>query len=143
MGDLPSVFVFAVLTLLPLRRIIYVCASMKHPIRRRLMYLGFQGLRGIAQALPLGAVRAAGRGLGLAAYGLLGAQRRLTLRHLDEAFGTSLTGARRRRLARGAFRNLGQSMMEWLALSRCSSERLQRLIRAEGVEHLQIGRAHV
>ncbi|MBI2105133.1 MAG: LPS export ABC transporter periplasmic protein LptC [Candidatus Omnitrophica bacterium] len=110
---------------------------MKHPVRRRLMYLGFQGLRGAAQWLPLGAAQGLGRGLGLAAYGLLGVQRRLALRHLEGAFGPALTPAQRRRVARGVFRNLGQNAMEWLALPRRSPERLQRLITADGVEHLR------
>ena len=76
---------------------------MKHPIRRRLMYLGFQGLRALVQGLPLWAIRALGRGMGLLAYGLLWDQRRLTMEHLAIAFGSTLTPAKRRRVARGVF----------------------------------------
>ena len=101
------------------------------------MYLGFQGLRAAAAWLPLRAAQALGRGAGLAAYGLLGAQRRLALRHLDGAFGSSLAPDQRRRVARGVFRNLGQSVLEWFVLSRWSLEQVQRLITADGVEHLR------
>jgi len=101
------------------------------------MYLGFQGLRGAARWLPVGVAQLLGRGAGLAAYSLLGAQRRLALRHLEGAFGPALSPTQRRRVARGVFRNLGQSLLEWLALSWGSSEQLQRLISADGVEHLR------
>ena len=109
---------------------------MKHPIRRRLMYLGFQGLRGLIQVLPLSAARAIGRALGWVAYGVLAGQRRLTLEHLEYALGTTTSPAQRLRIARRVFLNLGQTAMEWMLLPRLSPAWLQRLIAAEGVEHL-------
>ena len=84
---------------------------MKHPIRRRLMSLGFQGLRQGAQWLPLGASRAFGRALGWLAFVLLRSQRRLTQTHLAFALGDSLSAAQRRRVAGRVFENLGQNIM--------------------------------
>ncbi|MDP3722229.1 MAG: LPS export ABC transporter periplasmic protein LptC [Candidatus Omnitrophota bacterium] len=110
---------------------------MKHPIRRRLMYLGFQGLRGVGRVLPLGVARALGRGLGVLAYGLLGSQRRLTGEHLHQAFGETLSPAQRRRLGLRVFVNLGQTVMEWMALPACSTRRLHQLITCEGLVHLR------
>ena len=110
---------------------------MKHPIRRRLMYLGFQGLRALVQGLPLWAIRALGRGMGLLAYGLLWDQRRLTMEHLAIAFGSTLTPAKRRRVARGVFQNLAQNALEWMWLPRCSTKELLRLTACEGIEHLR------
>jgi len=101
------------------------------------MYLGFQGLRGVAQVLPFGASRVVGGALGLAAYGILGAQRRLTEDHLAYAFGESLTPSQRRRVARRVFTNLGRSAVEWLQLPRLSSNDLQRLVASDGVKHLR------
>lgn len=110
---------------------------MKHPIRRRLMYLGFQALQALVRALPLSAARALGRVLGGSAYVLLRSQRRLTLDHLRTAFGGSLSTPARKRVARGVFVNLGQSMVEWLLLPTLSPAALQQLITSEGVEHLR------
>ena len=101
------------------------------------MYLGFQGLRGLAQMLPFPAACRVGRALGGFAYVLLGPYRRLTLTHLQEAFGESLTLAQRRQIARGVFRNLGQNTIEWLSLPKLSAEALKRLITSEGIEHLR------
>ncbi|MBI3321000.1 MAG: LPS export ABC transporter periplasmic protein LptC [Candidatus Omnitrophica bacterium] len=110
---------------------------MKHPIRRRFMYLGFRGLQGLIGRLPLIAARRLGRALGLVAYGLLGDQRRLTQHHLALAFGEELTGAQRRRIARQVFVNLGQNAMEWLVLPRLLPATLRGLVTAQGLEHIQ------
>lgn len=115
---------------------------MKHPIRRRLMYLGFQGLRGLGRVLPLWVARALGRGLGVLAYGLLWSQRRLTGEHLDQAFGEALSPAQRRRLGLRVFVNLGQTVMEWMVLPACSTQRLNPLITCEGLAHLRQALAH-
>src|SRR3989338_731504 len=110
---------------------------MKHPIRRRLIYLLFQGLRLVVQAVPLGAARAVGCLLGASAYVLLRGQRRLADAHLQAAFGDRMTAAERRAIAWRMFLNLGQNGMEWLQLARWSPRRLQEMITAEGVEHLR------
>ncbi len=101
------------------------------------MYLGFQGLRMVCQALPLGLARAIGRGLGAVAYAVLAPARRLTQEHLAYAFGDSLSRAQRRRIARGVFDNLGQSAVEWLKLPGWSAKELQALVVSDGVEHLR------
>ncbi len=110
---------------------------MKQPVLRRLMFLGFQGLRAAASLLPLPAASVLGRALGSAAFVLLWGQRRLAERHLAYAFGEQLSAAERRRIAHGVFRNLGETMMEWLALPRFSSSDLKRLIACEGLEHVR------
>lgn len=110
---------------------------MKHPIRRRLFYLGFQVLKACVQALPLPAAQAVGRAVGSAAYYLAASQRRLAKRHLALAFGQALPPAEQRKAALGAFQNLGQNIAEWLVLPRLSVAQVQRLIDAEGVEHLR------
>ena len=101
------------------------------------MYLGFQALRLAAQALPLPMARAIGAGLGWLAFWLLAGQRRLTLQHLAYAFGDPLSASQRRRIARKVFVNLGRNVMEWLQLPKLSAEELQRLVSAEGIEHIR------
>ncbi len=110
---------------------------MKHPIRRRFMYLGFQGLRLFAQSLPSGLSRTLGQVLGTLAFWLLAGQRRLALQHLSLALGESVSPAERRRIAQGVFRNLGQNIVEWFRLSRDSNDRIQELVSAEGVEYVR------
>ena len=110
---------------------------MKHPIRRRLMYLGFRGLQTIVRLLPLRAARGVGTCLGLVTYGVIGSQRRLTLEHLAYAFGNALTPSFRQQVARGVFCTLGQNAMEWLKLPSLSAEQVCRLVDCEGVEHLR------
>src|SRR3989338_2967568 len=110
---------------------------MKHPIRRRFMYLGFQGLRALAQALPLAAARALGSTLGSLLYLCLPGQRRLTREHLRAAFGQDMSEAERARIARRVFINLGQTFMEWLHLPAMSAASLQALITCEGLDHLR------
>jgi len=101
------------------------------------MYLGFQGLRVLALLLPLGAAQVLGRAIGRLGYWLLPGQRRLTLAHLERAFGASLEPGRRARIARGVFENLGQNIMEWLLLPKLSQQALQRQVACEGLEHLR------
>lgn len=101
------------------------------------MYLGFQGLRALAQILPAPAVRWVGGALGLAAYGLLWDQRRLTLQHLELALGPELSAAQRRRVARRVFINLSRNVLEWLRLPSVSLREIERIVRAEGIEHLR------
>ena len=110
---------------------------MKHPIRRRLMYLGFHELRVVAQRLPFEWAQAVGRALGTLAYHVLSVQRRLTEEHLALALGAALTRQQRRQTARTMFRNLGQNMMEWLVLPKLSMEAIRQLVTCDGVEHLR------
>jgi KDO2-lipid IV(A) lauroyltransferase len=101
------------------------------------MYLGFQGLRALAQTLPLAACRAVGRVLGGIAFLGLSGQRRLTAAHLQEGLGGQVSGAELRRIGRGVFQHLGQTFMEWLHLPAISRDRLQGLVACEGLEHLR------
>ncbi len=110
---------------------------MKHPIRRRLMYLGFQGLRTVVQMLPLRAARAVGRGFGTIVFIAVRSQRQLTLTHLRYAFGESLSLHQCRMVARGVFRNLGQNAMEWLLLPKLSSKDVAGMIQGQGIEHVR------
>ncbi|MBI4343865.1 MAG: LPS export ABC transporter periplasmic protein LptC [Candidatus Omnitrophica bacterium] len=110
---------------------------MKHPMRRRFMYWGFLGLQAVARLLPVGAAQACGRWLGRVAWLLLRREAARTEQHLAYAFGEALSAPQRRRIARQVFVNLGQTAMEWLLLPRLSPQAIQRLVTAEGIEHLR------
>ena len=89
------------------------------------------------QALPLPVVRSLGRAIGFLAWLGLRDQRRLAMRHLEQALGSSLRASQRRAITRRLFMNLGQTAMEWMVLPRLSLQTINSLIRAEGLEHLR------
>ena len=101
------------------------------------MYLGFQGLRALAHALPLAACRSIGRAVGRLAFLSLADQRRLAMAQLTEALGKELPQSEVRRIGQGVFENLGQSLMEWLHLPAIPKDGLQKLVECEGLEHLR------
>jgi KDO2-lipid IV(A) lauroyltransferase len=117
---------------------------MKHPIRRRVLYVLFKLAQAAACWLPLAWLRAIGRALGQTAGICLPAQRRLIDQHLSFAFGDSLSAQERRHIAKGVFLNLGQTFMEWLGMPKLSVKAMQDLITVEGLEHLQaaLSRGH-
>lgn len=86
--------------------------------------------------LPLALLAPIGRGAGLLAYALVGERRRVTLTNLRLCF-PHWTDAERRRVARRHFQGVGRAALEHGILWWSSKERVQRLVRVEGLEHLQ------
>ena len=86
--------------------------------------------------LPLPLLAALGRGLGLLLYALVRERRRITLINLGLCF-PQLSATEKSALARRHFAVLGRSLLElglgWWA----APERIKRLVRLEGEEHLQ------
>ena len=86
--------------------------------------------------LPLALLAPLGRALGLALY-LLGRERReVALTNLKLCF-PQWSQAERRRVARRHFQAFGRSLIEHGILWWSSRERVQRLVRIEGLEHWQ------
>lgn len=85
--------------------------------------------------LPLPLLAAVGRGLGLALYLLVGERRRVTLTNLGLCF-PRLSAAEKSALARRHFMAFGRSFIERALTWWASPERLRRLVRIEGMEHL-------
>ncbi|HEX5091705.1 MAG TPA: lipid A biosynthesis acyltransferase [Burkholderiales bacterium] len=92
------------------------------------------GLVWLLHFLPLGAQAALGNALGNLLYALAASRRRVTLRNLERCF-PERDGAARRRLARAHFRALVRAFLEHGLLWWAPRERLERLIRVEGLEH--------
>lgn len=86
--------------------------------------------------LPLPLLAPLGRGLGLLIYALVGERRHVTLTNLRLCF-PEWDENRRKRAARLHFQAFGRAFVEHGMLWWSSKERLQRLIRVEGVEHWQ------
>ncbi|HET6492052.1 MAG TPA: lipid A biosynthesis acyltransferase [Burkholderiales bacterium] len=86
--------------------------------------------------LPLPLLALLGRGLGLLIYAFVGERRRVALTNLRLCF-PEWDENRRKRVARRHFQAFGRGFVEHGMLWWSSKERLQRLIRVEGVEHWQ------
>ena len=86
--------------------------------------------------LPLPLLALLGRGLGLLIYAFVGERRHVTLTNLRLCF-PEWDENRRKRAARLHFQAFGRAFVEHGMLWWSSKERLQHLIRVEGVEHWQ------
>ena len=99
------------------------------------------GLLWLLHFLPLPLLAPIGEGVGLAAYAAIAKRRRICLRNLELCF-PHMTADERRALARRHFRWLGRSYVERGLLWWASEARLRRLIRLEGLGHINgAGRA--
>ncbi len=105
-------------------------------LRFMLEYTGVRLLGGLARILHLRAASALGAGLGTLTWTILGFRRRVTRENLRMAFprATEID-----RMGLAAYRSLGRTMAEFLALERADPGRIARLVPIEGVD--QIGRA--
>jgi Kdo2-lipid IVA lauroyltransferase/acyltransferase len=86
--------------------------------------------------LPLGALAAVGNGLGRLLFWLIPERRRVTRVNLEKCFPQMAPEARER-LARAHFRAFTRSLLEHGLLWWAPEARIRRLIRIEGLEHLQ------
>lgn len=90
----------------------------------------------LLQLMPLSALAAVGESLGCLAYPVARERRRVALTNLRLCF-PELLPAERRKLARRHFRVLMRSMLERGLCWWASEDRLRRLVRIEGLEHLR------
>jgi KDO2-lipid IV(A) lauroyltransferase len=86
--------------------------------------------------LPLALLAPLGRGMGLVLYACVPERRKVALTNLQLCFPHQ-TDTERHTLARRHFQVVGRSLLEHGLLWWASRERLQRLIRVEGLEHWQ------
>jgi KDO2-lipid IV(A) lauroyltransferase len=90
----------------------------------------------LAHFLPLGALAAIGDAVGAAAFWLIPERRRVTRINLEKCF-PQMSAARRERLARAHFRAFSRSFVERAVLWWAPRERVERMVRVEGLEHLR------
>ncbi len=92
----------------------------------------------LAHWLPLGALAAIGNAAGSAAFWLIPERRRVTRVNLALCF-PKMPQAERERLARAHFRMFMRSFIERSLLWWASRERVMRLMKVEGLEHIRAG----
>ncbi len=110
---------------------------MKAGISTALVYLPAALLLGLLRFLPRKATRALGRGIGRFLYRWDTKHRRLAESNLTAALGDCLSDAQRNLLARRAFLHFGASFLDFFHLAHLKPEKLSRVIRMEGEEHLR------
>jgi KDO2-lipid IV(A) lauroyltransferase len=86
--------------------------------------------------LPFRAVAAIGSAAGAILFWMIGERRRVTRVNLEKCF-PDMPLAQRERLARAHFRAVGRSVVDHALLWWASRERIGRLVRVEGLEHLR------
>ncbi len=94
------------------------------------------GLMWLIHFLPLAVVAAIGNALGALLYWLIPERRRVTRINLAKCF-PQMPEAERERLARASFRAFARSFIERGILWWAPTARVARLVRIEGIEHLQ------
>ncbi|MFZ5512058.1 MAG: lipid A biosynthesis acyltransferase [Pseudomonadota bacterium] len=94
------------------------------------------GLVWLLRFLPLPLLALVGQGLGVLAYGLVRERRRVALTNLRLCF-PAMTEGERARIARRHFGAFARALVEHGILWWSSRRRIHRLVRLEGLEHLE------
>lgn len=94
------------------------------------------GLMWLAHFLPLGALAAVGNAVGDLAFRLIGERRKVTRINLALCF-PAMAEEEREKLARAHFRAFCRGFVERCILWWSSRERVENLVRLEGLEHLE------
>ncbi|MDP8255385.1 MAG: hypothetical protein P9M14_06520 [Candidatus Alcyoniella australis] len=104
-------------------------------IKNNALFLGFGLLTGLGRRLSVPGARRLGAILGRLAFGVVRGDRRLALKHLRIAFGSSTTEAERVAIGRESFAELGRSMFELLAFDAPGVQLLDH-VHFKGLENL-------
>lgn len=89
-----------------------------------------------ARPLPRGLLLVVGRSLGSLVWHVVRYRRSVVLDNLAAAFGSDCDTPTLHRLAHAFYRNLGMTLMEFLAMPRLDPANVRSLVRLEGKEHL-------
>jgi KDO2-lipid IV(A) lauroyltransferase len=96
-------------------------------LRHLAEYAAFQVVAFLVMLLPLSGARWLGSSLGVFVFDVLGYRRRITLENLKRAFPEK-GDDELKRIARGAFRNVGIALFELVWIPRMSADRLRSLV---------------
>ena len=104
--------------------------------KHRLELFGVMLLNGLPLLLPYKWSVKVGGLVGAFAFDIVRIRRRVTLDNLKRALGDDLSDAERVRTGRRSYVNFAKSMVELASLRRLSKERLRKLVRIHGREHI-------
>lgn len=105
-------------------------------MRHRLELTGVRILKGLPALVPFKFAVRLGGSLGVVAFDLFRIRRGVTLENLKASFGDRFDETQRRRIGRRSYINFAKSMVEFASIGRLSPERIRRIVRIEGAEHL-------
>lgn len=100
-----------------------------------LEYGAMRILIALMNLLPVAAATALTRFLGTVFYHAAGSRKRVVLRNLDTAYGSSISSSRKEKIARESFRHLLTSLMEFFRTPKLLADAQERFA-FEGTEHL-------
>ena len=109
--------------------------------KHRLEYGTFQFLFQLTRLLPRRALLALGRGIGTFVWKVVGFRKKIILDNLNHAFGEEKDADWIQNTAHDFYRNLGMTLMEFLASGHRSAENLLDNAVIEGQEHIEEVRA--
>lgn len=107
-------------------------------MRSRIEFLLFQLVRWFVLSLPLKSAQRLGRYLGTAAFSLLSRRRAVAIDNLRHAFPEK-SDAELNKIARGAFRNYGIALIEFLWFPHLTDQILRKLVKPMNLELMQRG----
>lgn len=112
------------------------CLVKNRPLRHRVEYGAYLGLKGFLRALPHSTTRAVGRALGSLGHRLDRRHRDVALRNLALAL-PNLPEGERRRLIRECFRHFGAALCDAISSTRFDAVEICRRFTLEGWENLE------
>jgi len=101
--------------------------------RQTLPYCAGRLLLSLSNIVPRSAMLKVGRFLGGLGYYLSPGRRRIARINLDIAFGEEKSAVEKRRIAKAAFRNLGEVAAEFLYFNRATAEQIGRIVEVDPV----------
>jgi KDO2-lipid IV(A) lauroyltransferase len=104
-------------------------------VSHRLEYAAVRAVQALVCALPAGAARELGAGLGSLAYSL-GIRRGVVREHLSRIFGGERTEAELAGIALESYRNFGRTAFEYARFPRLTPGKIKETVSLEGAEHL-------
>lgn len=107
----------------------------KITLSHRLEYAVARLLQALICALPAGAARELGAGLGSLAY-TVGIRRAVVLGHLSRVFGRERSETELAWIARESYRNFGRTTFEYARFPRLDGRAIEETVSLEGGEHL-------
>jgi KDO2-lipid IV(A) lauroyltransferase len=98
---------------------------------------GFRILKVLFFLLPRPICLSLGRAFGNLVYHIARKHRQIALSNLNTAFGSRISGAKKKRIAKSAFKHFGGVFADIVKIQHVKLEKLKRFLSIEGTEHLE------
>jgi KDO2-lipid IV(A) lauroyltransferase len=105
-------------------------------LREKTEFFGFQFLKIPFSLLPRTVCLAIGGALGSLIYHIDRKHRQIALSNLKTAFGTRISAAEQKKIAKASFRHFGSVLADIIKIQHMKRDKILRLISIEGTEHL-------